>query len=292
MFANACSIARKFTSPVIISHRTASSECGSGIGTFVVINDEGWCLTAFHIIAQINQLGVSNNEYKTLLAKRAEIESKEDIKKHIKMQQLNNHKILPNAITNFSIWLGWDGVSIGELFVIPEADIAVFKLVNFKKEMVSEYPKFKNPDEPMEQGTSLCKLGFPFHSIKPTFDETTKSFILPDNSLPIPIFPIEGIYTRTVNLQGNETRPYPLMYIETSSPGLRGQSGGPTFDINGAIWAIQSQTQHLHLGFGENQKHSKEAEHLKNQYLNVGWGTHSSTITNLLKEKNIPFHYF
>ena len=292
MFSKACTIARHFTFPIIISHRTANGECGSGIGTFIVINDEGWFVTAFHIIAQLNQLGLANNEYKTLLERRTEIENNQDLKKHVKMQMLKNNKILPGAINNFSVWLGWDGVAIGEVFAIPEADLAVGKLINFKKEMVTEYPAFKNPNEPMEQGTSLCKLGFPFHSIQPTFDEAVKGFVLPANSLPIPIFPIEGIYTRTVNLQDNEKRPFPLMYIETSSPGLKGQSGGPTFDINGAIWAIQSQTHHLKLGFGDNQKHSKETEHLQNQYLNVGWGTHSLTVTSFLKEKNVAFKYY
>lgn len=82
------------------------------------------------------------------------------------------------------------------------------------------------------------------------------------------------------------------MFIETSTPRLRGQSGGPIFDVNAAIWAIQSQTHHLRLGLGDNQKHSKEVEHLKNQYLNVGWGTHSLTVTSLLAEKNLPYQTF
>lgn len=114
----------------------------------------------------------------------------------------------------------------------------------------------------MEQGTSLCKLGFPFHSNEPTFDEQ-KGFVLPPGSFPIPIFPIDGIYTRTVNIESNGAKPYPLMFIETSTPGLRGQSGGPIFDVNGAIWAIQSQTHHLKLGFGDNQNTLKKWNTLK-----------------------------
>ncbi|WP_153800563.1 trypsin-like peptidase domain-containing protein [Foetidibacter luteolus] len=292
MFANACSLARQFTFPIIISHRSYNGQCGSGIGTFVIINEEGWFVTAFHIIEQLNKLGLANTEYTNLVSKRKDIEDKEDLKKHVKMQMLNNCKIQPSSITNFSVWLGWDGLSIdGQIHAIPQADIAVGKLKNFKKEMVKTYPKFKNPNDPMEQGTSLCKLGFPFHSIEPTFDDH-KGFVLPPGSLPIPIFPIDGIYTRTVNIQSNGAKPYPLMFIETSTPGLRGQSGGPTFDVNGAIWAIQSQTHHLKLGFGDNQKNSKEVEHLKNQYLNVGWGTHSLTVTSFLTENNIPFQIF
>lgn len=291
MFAKACAIARQFTFPIIISHRTSNGKCASGIGTFVIINDEGWFITAFHIIAQLNNLGTANKEYKDTIAERQEIENNQEIRKHVKMQMLNKLRILPTAITNFSVFLGVKELKIGDVFVLPEADIAVGKLLNFKKEMVKNYPKFKDPKESMEQGTSLCKLGFPFHLIEPTFDDQ-KGFVLPPGSLPIPIFPIDGIYTRTVNIQNNAGKQYPLMFIETSAPGLKGQSGGPTFDINGAIWAIQSQTHHMKLGFGDNQKHSKEAEYLKNQYLNVGWGTHALTITSFLTENNITYQTF
>ncbi|MBV4357601.1 trypsin-like peptidase domain-containing protein [Pinibacter aurantiacus] len=289
MFANACSIAREFTFPIIISHRTSNGKCSAGIGTFVVINEDGWFITAFHIMEQLNKLGSANGEFKALLQKRLAIENDTSLKKHVKIQQLNSQKIPPDSITDYSVWLGWQGLAIEEnFFAIPNCDIAVGKLKNFDKSKVKTYPKFKNPNDPMEQGTSLCKLGFPFHSIEPTFDEQ-KGFILPPGSLPIPIFPIDGIYTRTVDIENNGIKPYPLMFIETSTPGLRGQSGGPTFDVNGTIWAIQSQTHHLKLGFGDNQKNSKEVEHLKNQYLNVGWGTHSITITSFLKEINVSF---
>lgn len=290
MFAKACAIARQFTFPIIISFRTSDGKCTSGIGAFVVINEDGWFITAFHIMAQLNKLGLAHKEYKETIEKRAEIENM-GLKKHLKMERLNKLRIHSTAVTNFSVLLSWQGVTIGDVYGIPEADIAVGKLINFRKEMVKIYPKFKDPKEPMDQGTSLCKLGFPFHSIEPTFNEQ-KGFILPPGSLPIPIFPIDGIYTRTVNIQNNTGKKYPLMFIETSTPGLKGQSGGPTFDVNGAIWAIQSQTHHMKLGFGDNQKHTKELEHLKNQYLNVGWGTHALTITSFLNEQNISYHTY
>jgi hypothetical protein len=288
MFANACTIARKYTFPIIISHQKANGECGSGIGTFVIINEEGWFVTAFHIIEMLQRFQESNKQYKELLEKRKKIEHDATLIHPIKKKQLSGLKIDPNYIDKFSIWLGWDGLTLGEVHAIPEIDLAVGRLINFDKTTVTVYPQFKDATKPMDQGTSLCKLGFPFHSIKPTFEDG-KGFVLPPGSLPIPIFPIEGIYTRTVHIPTQKDFTIPLMYIETSSPGLRGQSGGPTFDVHGTIWAIQSQTQHLKLGFGDNQKPSKETEHLKHQYLNVGWGIHAQTITTLLKDRNINF---
>ena len=287
MFAAACSIAREFTFPIIISSIKVNGECSSGIGSFVLINDEGWFVTAYHILGQLQHLQNSLNAYNELLAKRKSIEDNLSIKRHEKFRQLNTMKVQPDSITNFSVWPGWDGIELGPTFSLPEIDLAVGQLKNFDKTKIKRYPQFKDPNKPMDTGTSLCKLGFPFHTITPTFDPKI-GFILPPGSLPIPLFPLEGIYTRTVEVQTTTPQSFPYRYIETSSPGLRGQSGGPTFDIHGTIWAIQSQTQHLKLGFETNGT-GKEIEHLKNQYLNVGWGVHSQTLTGFFNSKGISF---
>ena len=82
------------------------------------------------------------------------------------------------------------------------------------------HPKFKNPEN-ISPGTSLCKLGFPFVEVKPTFDVNTQQFDLPPNLLPLPLFPIEGIYTRNL-LQGKSADgSMDILYLETSSPGLK-----------------------------------------------------------------------
>lgn len=288
MFANACSIARGFTFPIIISYKQVNGECFSIIGSFVIINEDGWFVTAHHIILQLYNLQTSYNSYHDLLARRKSIQEDANIIQPIRKKQLSQMKIEPTAICNFSVWLGWDNVTLDQLLVLPEVDLAMGRLGNFDKTKISLYPSFKNPDKLMEQGTSLCKIGFPFHIIKPEYEEN-KGFILPGGSVPPPFFPLEGIFTRNVAVQTDIIKPYPLMYIETSSPGLRGQSGGPTFDIHGVVWAIQSQTHHLKLVFGNGNDTTKESEHIKHQFLNVGWGIHAKTLVGFLKEHNIQF---
>jgi S1-C subfamily serine protease len=63
-------------------------ECNSGIGTIIIINEEGWFITAYHVIAQIQQLSQSNKEYKELLSKKEEIEKNVSLKSHVKNQQI------------------------------------------------------------------------------------------------------------------------------------------------------------------------------------------------------------
>jgi len=94
-------------------------------------------------------------------------------------------------------------------------------------------------------------------------------------------FPNESILTRILLSPEKQPR-----YIETSSPGLMGQSGGPIFDTRGIVWGVQSHTSHLPLGFSPpvpgGQPHQKE-----HQFLNVGRGVHPAAIVALLKECGI-----
>ena len=286
MSAKANLIAREFTQPIIISSITHSGQCNSGIGTYVVINEDGWFVTAFHIIEQISKLVDSVKQYEEVLKRRKEIEQDETKNVHVKKGLLRKIEIKHDAVSNFSAWLGNDLLGLGIVHVLPEIDLAIGQLANFNKDMIKIYPVFKDYTKPMDNGTSLCKLGYPFHSIVPTFDNISRNFILPNGALPMPLFPLDGIYTRTVEVKHpNPQITIPLKYIETSSPGLRGQSGGPTFDTNGTVWAIQSQTKHYPLGFGQTTSglSNKAAEHLQNQYLNVGLGVHSETIIEFCK---------
>ena len=50
MFSKAVPIATGFTRPVVISSRTTQGVCDGTIGAYVVINREGWILTAGHLL--------------------------------------------------------------------------------------------------------------------------------------------------------------------------------------------------------------------------------------------------
>ena len=53
MFTEAIARAGKFTIPVVISSRTVAGKCRCEIGAGVVVNPEGWVLTAAHVLALI-----------------------------------------------------------------------------------------------------------------------------------------------------------------------------------------------------------------------------------------------
>ena len=50
MFANAYEIDSQYTHPVLLSFRYFDKTVESGLGSFVILNEEGWIMTAAHIL--------------------------------------------------------------------------------------------------------------------------------------------------------------------------------------------------------------------------------------------------
>lgn len=285
MFAKACERVYKFTRPLIISTRTVDGTVSSSCGTFIIINPEGWILTAGHLFDSF-------------------VKYQQDMKKIKEVEEINARKasmavpgamtlpdtiqLDPKWITNHSFWWGGDGLRITSVYVNREIDIALAKLDGFRPDMVQEYPIFRDPDT-MRPGTSICRTGFPFANIATDFDEGSKSFRIRNGVLPLPFFPNDGIHTRNV-LKQNKSKDgnYDMLYVETSTPGLKGQSGGPIFDTNGHIYAMQVQTNHIPLGFHPISEYDGKSI-VENQFLNVGIGVHGKLLQQIMRDHHISF---
>lgn len=288
MFANALKSVSIYTYPVIISQRFYDGKVKCACATFIVLNEEGWILTSAHVLAVLGIAKKHSVEYSDYKKRKAEIET--DLKLNIKQKNKKIKRLTVNKqwIINQSYWWGKDGVTINNFHIDGMADLATGRLEPFDSKSISVYPTFKDHKKGLSVGTSLCRLGFPFHNINATFDEDKKSFQIAPGVLPMPRFPLEGIHTR-VAIFVDEKSKRKSKFIETSSPGLRGQSGGPIFDIHGNIWGLQSRTSHFALGFKPKVKHgNKETE--ENQFLNVGLGTHVEEISHFLTNNKIKFN--
>lgn len=240
MFSNAYKLASKFTHPVIVSTRRISGEVNCSIGSFIILNSSGWIATAAHIVQALPLHQHHQQEIAEYNRRIKEIENKLQLTAKQKKRQLSRIKPNNKWFTNVSFWWGRDGVSIKEFKVMPAADIAIGQLEPFDSDSISNYPVIKNPND-LPIGTSLCKLGFPFHNASATFDESSGNFTLAPGTLPVPRFPIEGIYTRNFHAGKSQDGKYEFLFLETSTPGLRGQSGGPVFDTQGTVWGIKAE---------------------------------------------------
>lgn len=289
MFSDAYKKASCFTRPVVISTRFFDGSVESGCGAFVVLNDEGWIITVAHIWESFFAYQNHAKEIADHNVKVQAIEQDQKLDAKHKRKRLANLKINSRWITNHSFWWSYDGAQLKDVKPLPDGDLAIGRLEPFDPKLIATYPVLKDAAINFNHGTSLCRLGFPFHEIKASFDAGKNTFELAPGSLPFPLFPIEGIYTRQVLAGKSKDNKYDIKFLETSSPGLRGQSGGPIFDTKGTVWSLQSRTVNFPLGFSPKvMKNGKEIE--ENQFLNVGWGVHIELIVTFLRDNGVKFH--
>jgi hypothetical protein len=280
MFADACNKAMKYTRPVAVSTRQHDGSMRTDVATMVVINSDGWAITAGHVFDSF-------------------VKFQQDMKKTKEIEDLNKTKVHhPNApsvpvqidkgfITNHSFWWGWDGVRLNNVLVNRQVDVAIGKLEPFDPKWVTEYPVFADPNH-MRIGTSVCRGGFPFINIKPEFLEDKKAFRIPKIQADKFFYPIEGIYTHFEERGKSADGSCTLRYVETSSAGLKGQSGGPIFDRFGHIYGLQVFTDHRNTGFHPTAELDGQ-KMVENQFINIGVGVHVSTLYELFKNRNIRY---
>ena len=272
MFADACEKMMRCTFPIMASRHFVDGRTESGIGAFVVINPEGWALSAAHVLMSV-------------------IKHKECREKILEVERWNAaHPDQPRSPDGswsdlHSFWFGIPGVNIETAYINTELDLALFKLTDFKSEYVKEYPTFKDPNK-LRAGTSVCRLGFPFISSPTAFDEEKRIFFVKPGILPVPFFPNDGMYTRTISRGKTKEYGFDRLMLETTTPGLRGQSGGPIFDRSGNIVGIQSCTAHMKMGFEVNKRPGEDSPE---QYLHLGLGVHVRTITQVLEKNGVKY---
>jgi hypothetical protein len=287
MFAKAYQIASNFTQPVLISIVRFDGTVECSVGSFVIVNAEGWIVTAAHIFDTMLAHQRDTLEINQYNQEVSEIGNNSYLSAQDKKKRLDKVKFNPKWIRTYSYWWGADMHGIENIHLLTENDIATGKLTNFNPQFSPQYPVFKKPGN-LAIGTSLCKLGYPFHEVKATFNEKNNSFQIAPNALPIPRFPIDGIFTREVLQPNSSNSQYEVKFIETSTPGFRGQSGGPIFDTVGNIWAIQSRTAHLALGFSPKVVINNK-EITEHQFINVGMGVHVETILKFLDANKVQY---
>lgn len=287
MFAQACRRAASFTRPLIISKRYFNRTVDTGCGAFIVINEEGWIVTAAHLLCSYGRVQRDAEEIVSYYDTIYTIERDETIpreEKHEKMRMVPDN---PKWITNLSYWWGMDGATLADIRFLPEGDLVVGRLTPFDPYAWPAFPVFKSPDD-LGIGTLLCKLGYPLQRIGTVFREATDSFEMDPSARALSCFPMEGLYTRTLCGGKSGDGRYDIKFLETSSPGLRGQSGGPILDEKGTVWGILSRTDNHPYGtIARGERDGRPVE--EDQYINLGVGIHPELILRFLADQGIRY---
>jgi Trypsin-like peptidase domain len=289
MFETAIIEAQNYTRPVLSINRNYANKVVPGAGTLFFVNNNGAAVTCKHV-AEIVLSGDSVwQKFLTFQQEKASFEANGKYKNRLRDLEIK-YGFQPNTtvqiLTNFQNC--FDKITGFKVHMHPTLDLAIIKFEGFEKIFYPKYAQFVSDNQPFNIGKFLCRVGYPFPEFNNfrinEFDnlEWTAAGVQQT-----PIFPSEGMITRFVGENGEITG------IEMSTPGLRGQSGGPLFDTDAVVYGMQSHTMHLHLGFDmkEHEVSTKFGQEKISNYpfLHVGRCIHAIQIKRFLHENDIEY---
>ncbi|GAB4020941.1 S1 family peptidase [Spirosoma koreense] len=292
MFVDAIERVDAFTRPIhSIIRLHGHNEVVPGTATLFFVNQEGCAITCKHVAELITQTDTIHQNYRNFLGARRKLLHEKNATQLI--NQLET-KFRINSETIVRVKNSFVGcVDQYEKLTIdmhPTQDLALLRFEGYGRRLYRSQAMFLGDSSLVKPGRSLCRLGYPFPEFtnfryNPAIDDIEWITTGRPNS---PRFPIDGIVTRLLS-ENNE-----ITGIEMSTPGLRGQSGGPLFDTKGLIYGMQSATRHLHLGFDiedrEVMVNGRKSRVSNYPFLNVGQCVHVDVIKAFLRERNVPFY--
>lgn len=292
MYVNAIEEVAKFTRPIHTITRTFGGLVSPGTSTLFFVNENGVAITCKHVAELLIQSDPINVNFNSFKAERNAIP--QDGRFRGKLRGLET-KYKYSRDTTVQVKNSFvncvDGFTGVQWHLHPTLDLAILIFQGHNATQYTSHAIFVNDPNKLMQGRNLCRLGFPFPEFNnfqynPNSDDIEWTNQGNPNS---PRFPIDGIITRFAGDPAGV-----VTEIELSTPGLRGQSGGPLFDTDGLVYGMQSTTMHLHLGFDIRDKEvvsdGKKAKVSNYPFLHVGRCVHVDRIKDFLRQHNIQFY--
>ena len=237
MFVDAIETVAAFTRAIHSIHRNyASTTIYLGAATLFFVNSDGWALTCSHVSKQLQlgeELAKKYKAFKDELASRQGEKTEKKLRKELERKYGYSKRTTVELHNRFINCV--EGKLNIEARLHETADLALLKFDSFERLLCAKFPVFPKDTSGLKQGKSLCRLGFPFPEFTNfTYDKANDTIRWTQSGrLDTPRFPIEGMVTRHVVDNTGA-----VVAFEISTPGLRGQSGGPAFDVDGKVWGM------------------------------------------------------
>ncbi len=291
MFVKAIETIDQFTKPIHTITRSYGGILTPGTSTLFFVNEEAVAITCKHVLNLIVQADGINALFHQFMAERNKLPRDSKFKRNLAGLELKYKYTKETTVQIKNQFLNSvDQFSSIDCIAHPSIDLAIIKFKGFTKLHYQSHAIFVKDPEKIKQGRYLCRLGYPFpefnnYQHNPETDDIEWTDQGNPNS---PRFPLDGIITRFGG-DGNQ-----IISIEMSTPGLRGQSGGPLFDTNGLVYGMQYMTSHLHLGFDIKEKeliHEGRKIKVSNYpFLHVGHCIHVDRIKEFLTLHQVKFY--
>lgn len=291
MFVEAIETADRFTRPIhSIGRNYGSKIIQPGAATLFFVNSDGWALTCRHVAEHLvagEQLGAKHraftDELDRLLGQRKKKQILRELEKkygYSKRSVFELHNRFMNCV---------EGDLRFNIIAHDRLDVALIHFQGFTRLLCDSFPIFAANGSDLKQGMFLCRLGFPFAEFSNFGYDNASDTIHWTNTgrIDTPRFPIEGMVTRHIIDESGQ-----IVAFEMSTPGLRGQSGGPVFDVDGKVWGMQAATAHLDLDFDVDQEVIRNGvkKRVKDSaFLHVGHCIHVDVLRSFMKEQGIQF---
>lgn len=292
MFQESIEKVASFTRPIHTILRTyGGNQIIPGAATLFFVNEEGYAITCKHVIQHLAASEKLNINYTAFKKERDQLPRDGKYRKNYKGLELK-YKLNPETkiqIKNTFVDCV-DSMTGFTWHLHPKFDLAILKFNDFKTLHYKDFAIFKKETSQIKQGEFLCRLGFPFPEFNNfRFDEIKDEIEWTQTGTKTsPRFPIEGMVTRFL-AEDNQT-----YGIEMSTPGLKGQSGGPLFNKDGIVYGMQFSTRHLHLGFDLIEKevliHNQVKKVSDHAFIHLGQCIHVDIIKEFLKLHQVKFY--
>lgn len=291
MFTAAIETVASFTRPIHSILRTyGGRQVVPSSATLFFVNDQGYAVTCRHVVDLLLSSETINRQYSLFKDERNSLPTNSNVKSHISALEVKYNYTPDSYVEVRNNFLDCVDTMNGFTCQLhPTYDLAILKFNGFSRPLYTGHARFLKDGSSIKQGKMLCRLGFPFPEFTNyRYNEAADQIEWTQQGMAqSPRFPLEGMVTRFL---GDATG---VVGIELSTPGLRGQSGGPLFDSNGVVYGMQFSTRHLHLGFDLVDKEIRIDNKLQKvtdySFIHLGQCIHVDVIKRFLKEKNVSF---
>jgi len=291
MFVSAIDRAQLFTRAIhFVTRYYDDPQVHPGAATLFFVNADGWALTCRHVAAELTEADRLLAKYNDFKVKRSALRGHKNEK-----QLLKNLESTTGIKKGEPVELYWmvmdciEGPLSATIHVHPSLDVALVHFTGYNRLVCNTFPVFAANDQDLKQGKTLCRLGFPFPEFTNfAYDRAAERIVWTQTGrIDTPRFPIEGMLTRhLVDAAGA------VIGFEMSTPGLRGQSGGPAFDLEARVWGMQSATNHLDLNFDVDMKVPRNGQQVRikdHAVMHVGHCIHVRAIKEFMNASGVSF---